>query len=70
LRAADIFRNRSGVRAQALDEKGQLVDDYVIMEQSRIIHLLNAPSPAATSCLAIGEYVASVASKKLAEVGG
>jgi len=38
-----------------------MVDDYVLMEQDRILHLLNAPSPAATSCLSIGEFVATKA---------
>lgn len=68
LRAEDISRSRSGVRAQALDKNGNLVDDYVIVEQERMIHLCNAPSPAATSCLSIGEYVAGVAEKKLADL--
>ncbi len=70
LHEKDIRRSRSGVRAQALDKHGNLVDDYVVIEQDRMIHLCNAPSPAATSCLSIGEYVASIASKKLADIGG
>ncbi len=70
LRSEDIHRSRSGVRAQAVDRNGNLVDDYVIVEQERMIHLCNAPSPAATSCLSIGEYVGSVASNKLGEIGG
>jgi L-2-hydroxyglutarate oxidase len=65
LRMEDIHRSRTGVRAQALDKNGNLVDDYVILQQDRMIHLCNAPSPAATSCLSIGEFVASEASKKL-----
>lgn len=65
LQEADLIRSRTGVRAQALDKKGNLVDDYVIVEQERMIHLCNAPSPAATSCLSIGKYVAEVSIKKL-----
>ena len=60
LRMDDISRSRSGVRAQALDKNGNLVDDYVILQQERMIHLCNAPSPAATSCLSIGEFVAGI----------
>lgn len=55
---ADMVRSRTGVRAQALDRQGAMVDDYVVLEQDRILHLLNAPSPAATSCLSIGENMA------------
>jgi L-2-hydroxyglutarate oxidase len=62
---ADISRSRTGVRAQALDQNGNLVDDYVILQQERMIHLCNAPSPAATSCLSIGEYVGGIALEKI-----
>jgi len=65
LRSEHITRSRSGVRAQALDKHGNMVDDYVLMEQDRILHLLNAPSPAATSCLSIGEFVAAKACEKV-----
>ncbi|MFT7669115.1 MAG: L-2-hydroxyglutarate oxidase [Planctomycetota bacterium] len=47
----------SGVRAQALDRQGRLVDDYLIRRQGPLLHLINAPSPAATSCLAIAEHL-------------
>lgn len=70
LRMEDITRSRAGVRAQALDHQGNLVDDYVILQQERIIHLCNAPSPAATSCLSIGEYVAGIAGEKLRGLEG
>jgi L-2-hydroxyglutarate oxidase len=65
LRLQDIARSRTGVRAQALDPDGNLVDDYVIMQQDRMFHILNAPSPAATSCLSIGEYIAGLADERL-----
>lgn len=48
----------SGVRAQALDREGALVDDFVIRGDARTLHVLNAPSPGATASLAIGAYLA------------
>jgi len=65
LKKGDIVRSRTGVRAQALDRNGNLVDDYVVMHQDKMLHLLNAPSPAATSCLSIGEYIASLSDEKI-----
>ncbi len=61
LSSPDMYRSRTGVRAQALDKDGNLVDDYVIIEQERMLHLCNAPSPAATACLSIGAYIAAKA---------
>ncbi|XP_071972122.1 L-2-hydroxyglutarate dehydrogenase, mitochondrial isoform X1 [Engystomops pustulosus] len=60
----DILRGPSGVRAQALDRDGNLVDDFVFDGgsgdlASRVLHVRNAPSPAATSSLAIAEMIAS-----------
>lgn len=69
LKMEDISRSRSGVRAQAIDIDGNMVDDYVILHQDRMIHLCNAPSPAATSCLSIGEYVAGIAGERMREQG-
>ncbi len=57
LTADDLLPGPSGVRAQALTEQGDMVDDFVIDEQPGILHLRNAPSPAATSSLQIGTYV-------------
>ncbi len=65
LRLEDIKRSRTGVRAQALDNDGNMIDDYVILQQERMIHICNAPSPAATSCLSIGEFIANIAEEKL-----
>jgi L-2-hydroxyglutarate oxidase len=48
----------AGIRAQACDKNGGLIDDFFLIERENIIHLLNAPSPAATASLAIGEYIA------------
>ena len=55
----DIEVRESGVRAQAVDRDGKLVDDFMFQEGLSSLHVLNAPSPAATACLAIGEYIAS-----------
>jgi L-2-hydroxyglutarate oxidase len=54
------------VRAQALDPGGKLVDDFRIVEAEHQIHVLNAPSPAATASLAIGQGIAELALKSFA----
>ena len=59
----DLAPGGSGVRAQAVDRKGRLLDDFYIEETEGRIHVLNAPSPGATSSLAIGEYIAGLAEK-------
>jgi L-2-hydroxyglutarate oxidase len=56
----DVQPARSGVRAQALDKEGYLVDDFKIMKVDGNIHVLNAPSPAATSCLAVADEIVNV----------
>jgi L-2-hydroxyglutarate oxidase LhgO len=62
LTAADLLPGPSGVRAQALDPDGQLVDDFVVnVQDDQVVHIRNAPSPAATSSLAIGRLVADKA---------
>lgn len=61
----DLQRGGAGVRAQAIDLKGNLVDDFLIRESDRVINVLNAPSPAATASLAIGETVAEKVLKQL-----
>ena len=55
----DIQARGAGVRAQAVDKDGNLVDDFMFQEGLSSLHVLNAPSPAATACLAIGEHIAS-----------
>lgn len=57
----DVHPAAAGVRAQALDPAGKLVDDFRIVEAERMVHVLNAPSPAATASMAIGESVAEMA---------
>ncbi len=56
--AADIRRAGSGVRAQAMRADGSLVEDFLIETAARQVHVLNAPSPAATCALEIAKYVA------------
>ncbi|MEE2768150.1 MAG: L-2-hydroxyglutarate oxidase [Actinomycetota bacterium] len=55
---ADLSRGATGVRAQAVDRKGRLVDDFELVEGDRSLHVVNAPSPAATAALSIGDLVA------------
>ena len=61
LRAEDLEPGPSGIRAQLVDRRGALVDDFVTTRSARAIHLLNAPSPAATASLAIGHLLATQA---------
>lgn len=55
--AADVVRRRVGIRAQAVDRDGSLVDDFRVWHQDGLTTIRNAPSPAATSSLAIAEHV-------------
>jgi (S)-2-hydroxyglutarate dehydrogenase len=63
LRYEDIRPAGSGVRAQAVESNGALVDDFRIVEAPRMIHVLNAPSPAATASISIGKTIAEMAAK-------
>ncbi|HEX2030269.1 MAG TPA: L-2-hydroxyglutarate oxidase [Actinomycetota bacterium] len=65
--AVDLLPGPSGIRAQAVDGRGRLVDDFVLQETDRIIHVRNAPSPAATASLAIGRVLAERAALRLDE---
>jgi 2-hydroxyglutarate dehydrogenase len=58
LQAGDVLPGPAGVRAQAVGRDGRLVDDFVFSETPGAIHVRNAPSPAATSSLAIGRFIA------------
>jgi len=64
LTADDVVKGPAGVRAQALDDQGGMVDDFVFSGGRNIVHVRNAPSPAATSSMAIGEYIAEYAEKE------
>ncbi|MBP8238926.1 MAG: FAD-dependent oxidoreductase, partial [Saprospiraceae bacterium] len=61
VRDEDLVRARSGVRAMACQKDGQLVDDFLIRRSEGIVHVLNAPSPAATASLSVGNWIADVA---------
>ena len=63
--AADVTFGPSGIRAQCLRRSGDLVDDFLIEEDDGIIHVLNAPSPAATASLVIGRHIAGRAAAVL-----
>ena len=57
IRAADLETGGSGVRAQAMMPDGKLVEDFHFQEAPGILHVINAPSPAATASLAIGSKI-------------
>jgi len=63
LQADDIKPGNAGVRAQAVDPKGVPIDDFLVEKREGSIHVLNAPSPAATASLAIGDYINQIASE-------
>lgn len=64
LQVADTLPGPSGVRAQAMNADGSMVDDFVIEGSDGVVHVRNAPSPAATSSLAIGAYIADDAQRR------
>ena len=66
LTAADMTPGFAGVRAQAVARDGKLVDDFVISRTARAVHVRNAPSPAATSSLALAELIVDTADEHLA----
>jgi (S)-2-hydroxyglutarate dehydrogenase len=61
IQESDLVDGGAGVRAQACDKTGGLLDDFCIRENQHAIHVLNAPSPAATSSLSIGETISKMA---------
>jgi L-2-hydroxyglutarate oxidase len=65
IQESDLMEGGAGVRAQACDREGGLVDDFLILEGKNVINVCNAPSPAATSSLAIGETVSGLAMSKI-----
>jgi len=65
IREEDLVEGGAGVRAQACDRTGGLLDDFMILEEKLAINVCNAPSPAATSSLSIGETIAELALKRL-----
>ncbi|MYV59887.1 FAD-dependent oxidoreductase [Streptomyces sp. SID4931] len=65
----DLRPSPAGVRAQAVLRDGTLVDDFLIREAPHTVHVLNAPSPAATACLPIGREVARLALRRARGTG-
>ena len=65
IQLSDLGHGGAGVRAQAMSPDGSLVDDFHFVEGRREVHVVNAPSPGATSSLAIGEELARIVAEKL-----
>lgn len=65
IQESDLVEGGAGVRAQACDRTGGLVDDFLIFEEEQVVNVCNAPSPAATSSLSIGQTVAGIALNRL-----
>jgi (S)-2-hydroxyglutarate dehydrogenase len=63
LRMEDVHRSGAGVRAQALQRNGTMLDDFSIAEAAHMVHVLNAPSPGATASMSIGQNIADMAEK-------
>jgi L-2-hydroxyglutarate oxidase LhgO len=64
LTSADLLPGPSGVRAQAIDIRGRMVDDFAVGGSAHVLHVQNAPSPAATASLAIGSWLAEAAAAR------
>src|SRR5690348_14874990 len=63
IREEDLINASAGVRAQAVDKNGALVDDFQFVSQRRALHVCNVPSPAATASLPIGRHIVQVAAR-------
>jgi L-2-hydroxyglutarate oxidase LhgO len=63
IREEDLINGSAGVRAQAVDKSGALVDDFQFITQARALHVCNVPSPAATASLPIGRHIVEVAAR-------
>ena len=53
----DLINRRAGVRAQAVDGNGKILQDFYLIKTKNSVHVLNAPSPAATSSMAIANHI-------------
>jgi L-2-hydroxyglutarate oxidase LhgO len=60
----DLLPGPSGVRAQAINIRGDMVDDFAVGGSAHVLHVQNAPSPAATASLAIGRWLADSATER------
>jgi L-2-hydroxyglutarate oxidase len=65
IRAEDLETGGAGVRAQAMSPDGTLVQDFCFVNRHKALHVLNAPSPAATAALAIGESIKNLIAKEI-----
>lgn len=65
IQESDLIRGGSGVRAQACDLNGNLIDDFYFVENRNVIHVCNAPSPAATASLSIGNFITNKVIEKI-----
>lgn len=65
VQSQDLIPGGAGVRAQAVEPDGKLVDDFRIVESENMVHVLNAPSPAATASISIGESIAEIVEKRM-----
>jgi L-2-hydroxyglutarate oxidase LhgO len=65
IRVEDLAPGGTGVRAQAMSPNGDLVQDFYFVRQPKALHVLNAPSPAATASLAIGDEILETAKQAL-----
>jgi len=65
IRADDLAPGGAGVRAQAMSPDGNLVQDFYLLNRPRALHVLNAPSPAATASLAIGDEIAKLVGREI-----
>ena len=63
IREDDLAQGSSGVRAQALDGKGMLIDDFQFISEERALHVCNVPSPAATASIPIARHIITVAAR-------
>ena len=63
LTLADLQPGGAGVRAQAMEPNGTMLDDFRILESEKMVHVLNAPSPGATASISIGKYIAETAAR-------
>jgi L-2-hydroxyglutarate oxidase LhgO len=66
LRVEDLSPGGAGVRAQAISRSGELVQDFCFVRQNQALHVLNAPSPAATASLAIADEIVDLAREAIA----
>lgn len=69
LRGEDLLPAPAGVRAQAVAQDGKLIDDFRVLQTERAVHVVNAPSPAATASLAIGRLVAGLVRETATRLG-